>query len=114
MREGAGVQKAATTELARRVNVSGDMGQLEQENIRLRARIHKLEERLAKIEETQPRDRENKSKARKEILKDTKEQKICLSPMKIKEETYRVMTKAMHKEEERSAIAEEGNRGRPS
>lgn len=50
VREGAGMQAAAATELAKRVNVSSSYLDLEQENIRLRARLHDLEQRLVKVE----------------------------------------------------------------
>ncbi|KAK9301921.1 hypothetical protein QLX08_005919 [Tetragonisca angustula] len=49
--EGAGaIALAATIELAKRVSISGSETALEQENIRLRARLLELEERLAKLE----------------------------------------------------------------
>lgn len=43
IREGAGVQTAATIELAKRANACGSYLNLEQENTRLRVRLHDLE-----------------------------------------------------------------------
>lgn len=46
IREGAGVQTAAATKLAKRVNATGSLAKLKQENIHLRAKLHALEQRL--------------------------------------------------------------------
>lgn len=43
IREGAGIQTAAATKLAKRVNATGNLAELKQENIRLRAKLHTLE-----------------------------------------------------------------------
>lgn len=49
IREAAGVQTAAATELAKRVNASSNLAELEQENIQLRVKLYELENGLAKV-----------------------------------------------------------------
>ena len=54
IRKGFGVQTAAATELAKRVNSTGDAAMLEQENLRLRVRLFELEQKLAEAENATP------------------------------------------------------------
>ena len=48
--KGADIQKAATTEFARRVSANGSTATLEKGNLRLRTRLNDLEQILAKVE----------------------------------------------------------------
>lgn len=50
LREGAGIQTAAVTELAKRVNATGNSTMLEQENLRLRSKLFESEQKIAKME----------------------------------------------------------------
>ena len=49
--KGADIQKAATTEFARRVSANGSTATLEKGNLRLRTRLNDLEQILSKVEQ---------------------------------------------------------------
>ena len=66
IREIAGMQKAAATELTKKINVSSDAARLEQENIQLRVRLHELEERLERMEKAQEGKNRNRPRERRE------------------------------------------------
>ena len=102
IREGAGIQKAAATELAKRVSATGETARLEQENLRLRAKLHELEERLEKMEGNRPRSPEKKIKERKESRRDIREYRICPSPTGSREVGDGVSSRTRQRERETS------------
>lgn len=80
LREGDGMQKAAATELAKRVNGTGGSARLESENIRLNARLYELEKRFANVEKEQMKGKSRKPIKMKQGAGILEDKILCPSP----------------------------------